>query len=109
MPKLGKIARVLGPKGLMPNPKLGTVTTDIAGALEKISAGQIELRVDKEANLSNLAGKLSFSTEDLVGNLTAIHETIVKSKPAAAKGTYIKSMTVSSTMMPGLKIDVESV
>ena len=101
---VGKIGRLLGPKGLMPNPKTGTVTMDVTKALEEIKAGKVEYRLDKAANVQCRIGKASFTTEQLTENYIALMETIIKAKPVAAKGQYIKNITVSSTMSPGVKI-----
>ena len=103
---VGKIGRLLGPKGLMPNPKTGTVTMDVAKAISEVKAGKIEYRLDKAANVHARIGKASFSVEQLVGNYTTLMETIIKAKPAAAKGQYMKNISVSSTMSPGVKINV---
>ncbi|MGI5848750.1 MAG: 50S ribosomal protein L1 [Christensenellales bacterium] len=102
---VGKIGRVLGPKGLMPNPKSGTVTKDVAKAINDIKAGKVEYRVDKTAIVHVIIGKKSFGKDKLVDNLSALMEALVKAKPAAAKGTYLKSVVVSSTMGPGIKIN----
>ena len=102
---VGRIGRVLGPKGLMPNPKSGTVTFDVAKAIEEIKAGKVEYRVDKTAIVHCPIGKKSFGAEKLKENFTALMEALVKAKPAAAKGQYIKSVSVSSTMGPGAKIN----
>ncbi len=102
---VGRLGRVLGPKGLMPNPKSGTVTFDVAKAIAEIKAGKVEYRVDKTAIVHVLVGKSSFGTEKLVQNFHVMMEAIVKAKPAAAKGQYIKSVSVSSTMGPGVKIN----
>lgn len=102
---VGRIGRVLGPKGLMPNPKSGTVTFDVAKAIEEIKAGKVEYRVDKTAIVHCPIGKKSFGTEKLKENFTALMEALVKAKPAAAKGQYLKSVSVSSTMGPGAKIN----
>ena len=102
---VGRIGRVLGPKGLMPNPKSGTVTFDVAKAIEEIKAGRVEYRVDKTAIVHCPIGKKSFGTEKLKENFTALMEALVKAKPAAAKGQYLKSVSVSSTMGPGAKIN----
>ncbi|MGE5495163.1 MAG: 50S ribosomal protein L1 [Burkholderiales bacterium] len=102
---VGKIGRVLGPKGLMPNPKSGTVTKEIAKAISDIKAGKVEYRVDKTAIVHVVIGKKSFGREKLMDNMNALMEAIVKAKPAAAKGTYLKSVVVSSTMGPGIKIN----
>lgn len=105
MSKLGKVARLLGPRGLMPNPKLGTVTTDIAGAVKEQKAGKVEYRTEKTGIVHIPIGKSSFTTEQLKANYNAVLTAIVKAKPASAKGTYIKSLTLSTTMGPGIKID----
>lgn len=102
---VGRIGRVLGPKGLMPNPKSGTVTFDVAKAIEEIKAGKVEYRVDKTAIVHCPIGKKSFGTEKLKQNFTALMDALVKAKPAAAKGQYLKSVSVSSTMGPGAKIN----
>lgn len=105
MSKLGKVARLLGPRGLMPNPKLGTVTTDIAGAVKEQKAGKVEYRTEKTGIVHVPIGKSSFTVEQLKQNYNAIVTAIVKAKPASAKGTYMKSLTLSTTMGPGIKID----
>ncbi len=102
---VGKIGRVLGPKGLMPNPKSGTVTKDVARAIADIKAGKVEYRVDKTAIVHVIIGKKSFGKEKLGDNLGALMEALIKAKPSAAKGTYLKSVVVSSTMGPGVKIN----
>jgi large subunit ribosomal protein L1 len=102
---VGRLGRVLGPKGLMPNPKSGTVTFDVARALAEIKAGKVEYRVDKTAIVHVPLGKRSFGAEKLADNFHALMEAVVKAKPAAAKGQYIKSVVVSSTMGPGVKIN----
>ena len=104
MPVIGRIAKLLGPKGLMPNPKSGTVTTDLAKAIAEIKAGKVEYRLDKNNIVHVMIGKVSFGTEKLAENLTTVMEALIKAKPAAAKGTYIKSVAVSSTMGPGIKV-----
>src|SRR5699024_2551657 len=109
MAEVGKLGRVLGPKGLMPNPKTGTVTPNVAKAVKDIKAGQVTYRVDRQSNVHVLIGKASFSLEQLQENLAAIHDIIVKAKPASAKGTYIQNMAVSTTFGPGVKIDTGSV
>ena len=108
MPTLGKIARVLGPKGLMPNPKTGTVTTDTKTAVEDVKKGRVEYRTDSYGNVHVIVGKVSFDSKKLVENLKAFVAVIVKSKPATVKGKYILNVSVSSTMGPGIKIDVNS-
>ena len=105
MGTVGKIARVLGPKGLMPNPKSGTVTMDLTKAINDIKAGKVEYRVDKTSIVHCPIGKASFGTDKLQENLTTLMEAIIKAKPAAAKGTYIKSLVISSTMGPGVKFN----
>ena len=105
MGQLGALGRILGPRGLMPNPKAGTVTMDVAKAVNEIKAGKIEFRVDKTGNLHAPIGKVSFSEGQLAANLTAFMDTVLKARPSAAKGTYIRSATISSTMGPGIKID----
>ena len=102
---VGRIGRVLGPKGLMPNPKSGTVTFDVAKAIEEIKAGKVEYRVDKTSIVHCPIGKKSFGTEKLKQNFTALMDALVKAKPSAAKGQYLKSVSVSSTMGPGAKIN----
>jgi large subunit ribosomal protein L1 len=102
---VGKIGRVLGPKGLMPNPKSGTVTKEVGKAIAEIKAGKVEYRVDKTAIVHVVIGKKSFGKEKLMDNMNALMEAIVKAKPSAAKGTYLKSVVVSSTMGPGIKIN----
>jgi large subunit ribosomal protein L1 len=105
MGQLGTLGRVLGPRGLMPNPKAGTVTLDVAKAVREIKAGKIEFRVDKTGNVHAPIGKVSFSEAQLADNVQAFMDTIVRAKPAAAKGTYIRSATISSTMGPGVRLD----
>ena len=102
---VGRLGRVQGPKGLMPNPKSGTVTMDVKKALAEIKAGKVEYRVDKTSIVHCPVGKASFTEEQLAGNLKALMEAIIKAKPAAAKGTYIKSAVLSSTMGPGIKLN----
>ena len=101
---IGRLGKVLGPKGLMPNPKSGTVTMDVAKAVKEIKSGKIEYRLDKNNIIHCPIGKLSFGAEKLNENFTALYDAIVKAKPAAAKGQYIKGMTVSSTMGPGVQV-----
>ncbi len=105
MRAVGKLGKVLGPRGLMPNPKTGTVTVDIAKAVREIKAGKVEFRVDKTGIIHAPVGKTSFAADSLVANAPALVESIVKAKPAAAKGKYLKSVTLSSTMGPGVRID----
>lgn len=101
---VGRIARVLGPKGLMPNPKSGTVTMDVKKAIEDVKAGKVEYRLDKTNNIHVVIGKISFGVEKLLENFEVILNAINKAKPASAKGTYIKNLTIASTMGPGIKI-----
>ena len=103
MGEIGKLGRVLGPKGLMPNPKTGTVSPDIAKAVKDIKAGKVEYRVDKEANMHVSIGRVSFEDAKLVDNINALTEAIVKAKPAACKGTYIKNAVIHTTMGPSIK------
>ena len=105
MPLLGKLGRVLGPKGLMPNPKTGTVTMDIAKAVEEVKAGRVEYRTDSFGNIHGVIGKASFSKEDLLANLDAFVAHILRIKPATVKGDYIKNISISSTMGPGIKVE----
>ena len=105
MPLLGKLGKVLGPKGLMPNPKLGTVTTNVKDAISNIKKGMVEYKNDSYGNVHMSIGKLSFSEEKLEENLRAIVNEIVKNKPTAVKGTFVKNISVSTTMSPGLKVD----
>ena len=105
MGQLGALGRILGPRGLMPNPKAGTVTMDVTRAVKEIKAGKIEFRVDKTGNLHAPIGKVSFTEDQLAGNLRTFMDTVLKAKPSAAKGTYIRSATVSGTMGPGIKLD----
>lgn len=105
MGQMGRVARILGPKGLMPSPKSGTVTMDIAKAVKETKAGKVEYRVDKTAIIHCPIGKKSFGEEKLLENFNALMEAIVKAKPAAAKGTYIRSVTAAATMGPGVKVN----
>nr|WGD58088.1 50S ribosomal protein L1 [Bacillus subtilis]WGD81865.1 50S ribosomal protein L1 [Bacillus subtilis]WGD94548.1 50S ribosomal protein L1 [Bacillus subtilis] len=105
MGEVGKIGRVLGPKGLMPNPKTGTVTFEVEKAIGEIKAGKVEYRVDKAGNIHVPIGKVSFEDEKLVENFTTMYDTILKAKPAAAKGVYVKNVAVTSTMGPYVKVD----
>ena len=101
---VGRIAKILGPKGLMPNPKSGTVTTDVAKAIKDVKAGKVEYRLDKTNNVHVVIGKKSFGQEKLAENFNTVMDAIVKAKPAAAKGQYIRSVTLASTMGPGVKV-----
>jgi large subunit ribosomal protein L1 len=105
MGQLGALGKVLGPRGLMPNPKAGTVTMDVTKAVREIKAGKIEFRVDKSGNVHAPVGKVSFPAPNLAANVQAFMDTIARAKPAAAKGTYIRSATISSTMGPGVKLE----
>jgi large subunit ribosomal protein L1 len=106
MKSVGRLGKVLGPKGLMPNPKTGTVTTDVAKAIQEIKAGKVEFRTDKTGLVHSPVGKISFTPEKLVANATTLISSVIKAKPPAAKGKYIKGCTLSSTMGPGIRIDV---
>jgi len=105
MGQVGQLGRVLGPRGLMPNPKAGTVTFDVARAVREVKAGKIEFRVDKSGNVHAPIGKVSFPLDALESNLTAFMDQIVRSKPAASKGVYVRNVAVSSTMGPGVTLD----
>lgn len=106
MRNVGKLGKVLGPRGLMPTPKAGTVTTDIAKAIQELKSGKIEFKLDKHGVINNAAGKLSFSVEFLYANVVAFVQAVLKAKPSGAKGNYLQSMVISSTMGPGFKIDL---
>jgi len=108
MPLLGKLGRVLGPKGLMPNPKTGTVTTDVARAVSDVKAGKVEYRTDTFGNIHSIIGKASFSEEKLVENLNSFVTTILKLKPSTVKGDFVKNISISSTMGPGIKVSLNS-
>ena len=105
MPLLGKLGKVLGPKGLMPNPKTGTVTMDVTKAVEEVKAGRVEYRTDSYGNIHGIIGKVSFSDEDLLANLDAFVTHIIKLRPATVKGDYVKNISVASTMGPGIKVE----
>ena len=107
MGQLGKLGKLLGPKGLMPNPKTGTVTMDVAKAIDEIRKGKVEYRVDKDGNINVLFGKVSFTEEALVENFKALYDRILKARPVTVKGAYLKGVTVSTTMGPGIKVTVE--
>lgn len=109
MPKVGALGRILGPRGLMPNPKTGTVTMDVAKAVQEVKAGKIDFKVDKYGIINAGVAKVSFSPEQIFDNAKELIQTVIKLKPAAAKGTYMKSVYISSTMSPGVQIDVKSV
>jgi len=108
MAEVGKLGRVLGPRGLMPNPKTGTVTMDVKKAVDEIKAGKVEYRVDKAGNVHVPIGKVSFDNEKLADNLKAIYDVLLKAKPSAAKGTYVHNVSIASTMGPGIKVAGES-
>ena len=109
MGQLGKLGRVLGPKGLMPNPKTGTVTMDVAKAIKEIKAGKVEYRPDKVGNIQMTIGKVSFGAEKLKENLKAVYDALMKVRPSTIKGGYIKNVSVASTMGPGIKLDSDSI
>jgi len=109
MAEVGKLGKILGPRGLMPNPKTGTVTMDIAKAVTEVKAGKIEFRVEKNGIIHNSIGKVSFSKEKIVENARVFVEAVLKAKPQAAKGTYMKKVTLTSTMGPGIKLDKSSI
>jgi len=106
MPIVGRLGRILGPQGKMPNPKTGTVTMDVAKAVEEVKAGKIEYRTDRQANVHTVIGKTSFSAGDLADNYLAVVDEVLRAKPAAAKGKYIKSITLAPSMGPGIRVDV---
>ena len=108
MPMLGKLGKILGPRGLMPNPKTGTVTTDVKKAIDDIKKGRVEYRTDSYGNIHTIIGKVSFDNEKLVENLNSIVDVVIKAKPSTVKGQYLKNISVSSTMGPGIKIDLSS-
>ncbi|WP_165248288.1 50S ribosomal protein L1 [Adlercreutzia sp. ZJ141] len=105
MGKVGRLGKILGPRGLMPNPKLGTVTTDVAKAIKELKGGRVEYRADRYGNAHVILGKVSFTPEQLAQNYGAVYDEILRMKPAAAKGRYVKSITVASTMSPGVPVD----
>ena len=105
MGKVGRLGKILGPRGLMPNPKLGTVTTDVAKAINELKGGRVEYRADRYGIAHVIIGKVSFTPEQLVENYGAVYDEILRMKPSAAKGKYVKSITVASTMSPGVKVD----
>jgi len=109
MPKIGALGKILGPRGLMPNPKTGTVTMEIAKAVQEVKAGKIDFKVDKYGIIHTSIAKKSFTNEKIFDNAKEILQTIIKLKPTSAKGTYIKSIYLSSTMSPGVQVDVKSV
>ncbi|MGF7163366.1 large subunit ribosomal protein L1 [Rhodoligotrophos appendicifer] len=109
MPLVGRLGKVLGPRGMMPNPKVGTVTPDVAGAVKAAKGGAVEFKVEKAGIIHGGVGKASFTEDALAGNIRAFVDAVVKAKPAGAKGTYLKKVSLSSTMGPGLKVDLASV
>ena len=109
MGQVGRLGKVLGPRGLMPNPKMGTVTFDVARAVREVKAGKVEFRVDKAGNVHVQVGRKSFPQESLVANAMALLEAIIKAKPAASKGVYLRSLTLSTTMGPGIPVDAQRV
>ena len=109
MGQVGRLGKVLGPRGLMPNPKMGTVTFDVGRAVREVKAGKVEFRVDKAGNVHVQVGKKSFPQENLVANAMALLEAVVKAKPAASKGVYLRSLTLSTTMGPGIPVDAQRV
>jgi large subunit ribosomal protein L1 len=109
MGQVGRLGKVLGPRGLMPNPKLGTVTFDVGRAVREVKAGKVEFRVDKAGNVHVPIGKRSFSQQNLVDNALALLEAVIRAKPSASKGTYLRSITLSSTMSPGIKVDAQRI
>ena len=109
MAELGKLGKILGPKGLMPNPKSGTVTMDVAKAVSDQKAGMVELRVEKTGIVHTVCGKVSFSSSDLIENISKIYNSLIKSRPPSVKGQFLEKMSISSTMGPGVKINVNSI
>ncbi|MCB0705255.1 MAG: 50S ribosomal protein L1 [Saprospiraceae bacterium] len=109
MAQVGRIGRILGPRGLMPNPKSGTVTVDVAGAVNDVKGGKISFRVDKFGIIHSSIGRVSFSSDKLLGNANELLSTLQKMKPSSAKGTYMRSVTVASTMSPGIKVDSKTI
>ena len=109
MGQVGRLGKVLGPRGLMPNPKLGTVTFDVGRAVREAKAGKVEYRVDKAGNVHVSVGKRSFGTEQLVANAMSVIESIMRAKPASSKGTYLRKLTVSTTMGPGIAVDAQRI
>ena len=109
MPELGKLGKILGPKGLMPNPKSGTVTMDVAKAVSEQKAGMVELRVEKTGIVHTVCGKISFESKDLIENIKQIYNTILKSRPPSVKGQFLEKMSISSSMGPGVKVNINSI
>lgn len=108
MREVGKLGKILGPRGLMPTPKAGTVTNDIAKAVKEVKAGKIEFKVDKTGNINNAVGKISFKADQLIENVMPLLQSILRAKPASSKGVFLRSMYLSTTMGPGLKIDLQT-
>lgn len=109
MAKIGRLGRILGPRNLMPNPKSGTVTTEIGKAVKEVKAGKIDFKVDKSGIIHTAVGKVSFSPDKIQDNAKEVIDTLVRMKPSAAKGTYLQTVTISSTMSPGIKVDIKSI
>jgi large subunit ribosomal protein L1 len=109
MPKVGALGKILGPRGLMPNPKTGTVTMEVGKAVQEVKAGKIDFKVDKYGIIHSSVGKVSFDAEKIVENARELLQTIIKLKPSSAKGTYVKSIYISSTMSPGIQIEPKSI
>ena len=109
MAELGKLGKILGPKGLMPNPKSGTVTMNVAKAVSDQKAGMVELRVEKTGIIHTVCGKVSFDSQNLIENITVIYNALLKSRPPSVKGQYFEKMSISSTMGPGVKININSI
>jgi len=109
MAKIGRLGRILGPRNLMPNPKSGTVTTEIGKAVKEVKAGKIDFKVDKTGIIHTAVGKVSFSPDKIHDNAKEVIDTLVRMKPSAAKGTYLQTVTISSTMSPGIKVDIKSI
>ncbi len=109
MPKVGKLGRILGPRGLMPNPKTGTVTNDVGNVVKEIKKGKVDFKVDKTGNIHSIIGKVSFTVEAIFDNLKEFISEVIKVKPSAVRGTYIKAIYISSTMGPGMKVDISDI
>ena len=109
MKEVGKLGKILGPKGLMPTPKSGNVTKNVSQVVSELKKGKVEFKVGKDKVINNSVGKISFSKEDLIENIRSLMSSIIKSKPVSAKGQFIKSLSISSTMGPGLKIDLNTI
>jgi large subunit ribosomal protein L1 len=109
MAKIGRLGRILGPRNLMPNPKSGTVTTEIGKAVKEVKAGKIDFKVDKTGIIHTAVGKVSFSPDKIYDNAKEVIDTLVRMKPSAAKGTYLQTVTISSSMSPGIKVDIKTI